>query len=104
MKNFTITFVFLLFVTVLTAQPKYNFNKSIPIESGESWYGGAVNKGSVMPFDNGFSLNLYGNNEGNQAVPLLLSTNGRYVWSEKPFKFSIEAGNLIVNSFNEIKI
>lgn len=104
MKTFTSALAFLLSVTALTAQPKYLFTKSIPIETGEQWFGGAVNKGSVMPFDNGFSLNLYGNNEGNQAAPLLLSTNGRYIWSDKPFKFSIEAGNLIVNSFNEIKI
>jgi alpha-glucosidase (family GH31 glycosyl hydrolase) len=58
----------------------------------------------VMPFQNGFYLNLYGNNEGNQASPLLLSTNGRYIWSDKPFEFSIKGDNLIINSLNEIKI
>lgn len=104
MKILTIVAGFLFLVDVLTAQPPYHFTKIIPVEKQENWYGGAVNKGSVMPFQNGFSMNLYGNNEGNQASPLLLSTNGRYIWSEKPFEFSIKADTLIINSLNEIKV
>jgi len=104
MKIFTIAFAFIFVINVSTAQTPYHFTKSILIESHEQWFGGAVNKGSVMPFENGFSLDLYGNNEGNQASPLLLSANGRYIWSEKPFAFAIKADTLSINSVNEIKI
>lgn len=104
MKTFTIAAVLLFLFKLLPAQIKYPFTKSISIESQENWFGAAVNKGSEMPFANGFSLNLYGNNEGNQASPLLLSTNGRYIWSDKPFDFSIQGGNLIVNSLDEIVV
>lgn len=104
MKIFTIAFAFIFVINVSTAQTPYHFTKSILIESHEQWFGGAVNKGPVMPFENGFSLDLYGNNEGNQASPLLLSANGRYIWSEKPFAFAIKADTLSINSVNEIKI
>jgi hypothetical protein len=42
----------------------------------EHWFGGAVNIGTAMPFPDDYHLNLYGNNEGNQASPFLLSTTG----------------------------
>ncbi len=37
-------------------------------------------------------------NRGNQAVPLLISNMGRYVWSDDPFAFEFKDGNLIVHS------
>ena len=78
MKFYSLIFALSFLIIEAKAQPPYPFTKSIPIEKQEQWFGAAVNKGSVMPFQDGFSLNLYGNNEGNQAAPLLLSTNGRY--------------------------
>ena len=104
MKTFAIAFIFLFTFTGSIGQPVYHFSKSIPIDKNERWFGGAVNKGSAMPFENGFSLNLYGNNEGNQASPLLLSTNGRYIWSDRPFAFTIKADTLFVNSLEQIKV
>jgi alpha-glucosidase len=49
-------------------------------------------------------LNLYGNNRGNQAAPLLLSTNGRFLWSEQPFQFSLSGNQLIVQSIDNISV
>ena len=51
--------------------------ETIRILPGERWYGGAVDDGYKMPFQNGYSLQLYGNCRGNQAAPLLLSSKGR---------------------------
>src|SRR4051812_23410583 len=65
MKTFLITFTFCFTVNIITAQPNDHFHQSISIEKQEQWFGGAVNKGSVMPFADGFELDLYGNNEGN---------------------------------------
>src|SRR4051812_6243675 len=104
MNRFTVSIICLLIIHYSAAQSPYTAARTVTIESGENWFGGAVNKGSVMPFQNGFSLNLYGNNEGNQAVPLLLSTNGRYIWSDQPFQFSIKGDQLTINSSNEIKV
>lgn len=79
------------------AQTNQPVKKIIPIESGEKWFGGTVEDGHVMPFKDNYSFNLYGNNNGNQAAPLLLSTKGRYVWSEEPFEFTVKSDQLIID-------
>ncbi len=71
--------------------------EKIIIHSREKWFGGAVNEGHHMPFQQGYTLNLYGDNRGNQSAPLLLSTDGRYVWSEEPFQFEFTNGQLIIS-------
>lgn len=43
-----------------------------------------------------FDLALQNNN--NQVVPLFLSNKGRYVWSDKPFKFEVNNNQLILDS------
>ncbi len=54
-----------------------------------------------MPFADGYSFDLRGNAAGNQAAPLLLSTNGRFVWSENPFSFRFNNGQLIVADWTD---
>lgn len=75
----------------------------IPIENGECWYGGAVNEGDKMPFQEGYSNSLVDFIQGNQAAPLLLSNKGRFIWSDKPFSYSISNKTLIINE-KEIRI
>jgi alpha-glucosidase len=88
--------VFLLFSAI-----SYSQKTSIARLPGESWWAGIVNKGDQMPFgEKSFSFNFYGDDNGNQASPLLLSTAGRYVWSEKPFRFSIGSDSLIIDKVN----
>ena len=51
-----------------------------------------------MPFGTKpFALDLAGNDLGNQAVPLLISQRGGYVWSEDPFKFEFQDGRLVLS-------
>lgn len=79
---------------------------------GEKWWGGAVADGQQMPFgaaphrrnlatSAGF---LSDDAEGaNQSAPLLLSSRGRIVWSERPFAFSFDAGRLSVTGHSVIQ-
>lgn len=49
--------------------------------------------GSQMPFKENLRLfDLSAENLNNQNVPLLLSSEGRYIWSDKPFSFKVENG------------
>jgi alpha-glucosidase (family GH31 glycosyl hydrolase) len=80
------------------AQTIISSKQVISIDTDEKWYGGTVDDGNMMPFQSGYSFNLYGNNKGNQSAPLLLSTKGRYVWSEQPFQFSIKDRKLIIDN------
>lgn len=77
-------------------------NERIPILVGEKWWGGAVNDGVSMPFENNYSYNMYADLKGNQAQPLLLSNKGRVVWSEAAFKFSLVNGALVIEGSDEI--
>jgi alpha-glucosidase (family GH31 glycosyl hydrolase) len=67
---------------------------------GEYWWGGLSVDGPKMPYTSKTILkrNLYGENAGNQAQPLLISSKGRYIWSEEPIAYEFNAGKLTVTS------
>lgn len=73
---------------------------------GELWWGGVTHHGEFMPFGKTpYSYDMYGEAAGNQAVPLLISNKGRYVWSEDPFRFSFRNDSLIIDkAYAELKI
>lgn len=73
-------------------------SRTILIEPGEEWWGGAVTDGYKMPLAPGYHLNLTGDTRGNQAQPLLVSSHGRYIWSEEPFSFRMFADSLVLES------
>ncbi len=55
-----------------------------------------------MPFRDSSYLTLF-ENGGNQVQPLILTSSGRYVWSDQPFKYHIKDGILhIDNALAEI--
>ncbi|WP_442587305.1 glycoside hydrolase family 31 protein [Pedobacter sp. AW31-3R] len=93
-----------LYVVLLCCSMATNLaaQQTIDITEGEKWYGGAVNNAHLMPFKEGYSLNLYADIQGNQAVPLLLSTKGRYIWSEEPFKFSFSNNQLVLTEVKSV--
>jgi alpha-glucosidase len=110
MKN-NITFLFISAMLVLLI-PTTNINAQSIIKSdslifclpGELWWGGIVNKGEQMPFGKkSFSFNFFANDDGNQSSPLLISNRGRYIWSEKPFRFNFRSDSLIIDkAYGEI--
>ncbi len=69
------------------------------IEAGEYWWGGLSVDGPLMPYgEKEISRDLYADNRGNQAQPLLLSNHGRYVWSEQPIAYTFRNGTLTVTT------
>jgi alpha-glucosidase len=72
----------------------------IPLLPGEHWWGGRVIDASLMPYDAGTKLHrsLHGSVGGNQACPLLVSSAGRFVWSDASFDFSFVGGRLKVEN------
>lgn len=94
----------LLNTTLVNAQNQHK--TEIPFDKDEFWWGGVVAYGSQMPYIKPvkeFNLGLQHNN--NQVVPLFVSNKGRYIWSDKPFKFEINDNTLSVRSdFEKINI
>ena len=74
-----------------------SFVTAIEPQLGEKWWGGAANFGCGMPFeatDHAYDIGRC----GGAAAPFLVSSCGRYVWSDEPFSFSIKEGVLTVES------
>ncbi|SEG99791.1 Glycosyl hydrolases family 31 [Nonomuraea solani] len=69
----------------------------LPIDDGEHWWGGATVDGLSMPFADGFRTDLR-DLGGNQGMPMLLSSKGRYVWSDRPFAIEMTGGELLLSA------
>ena len=72
----------------------------LDIMKGEYWWGGLSTEGHNTPYDANsiVSHDLWANNNGNQSQPLLLSNKGRYVWSDKPIKYSFDGGHIQITT------
>ena len=70
----------------------------LQITPGEYWWGGISSLGHQTPYcdTTTFAFDMWGDNKGNQAQPLLLSNKGRYVWSEQPIKYEFNKGKITV--------
>ena len=65
----------------------------------EKWWGGMVGLGSRMPFEGDLKLlDLSRENLNNQNVPFMLSSEGRYIWSDQAFSFKADNGILTLYS------
>lgn len=81
------------------AQP---YKSTIVSQKAERWWGGLVALGSKMPFRQDTNwVDLSERDLNNQVVPLLISSEGRYVWSEQPFRFRLCNDTLQIESDHE---
>jgi alpha-glucosidase len=68
---------------------------TLTLEPEETWWVGVISESHQMPLtaaSGPFEIDLFANTAGNQVQPLLLSTQGRYVWSEDPFRIDFRDG------------
>jgi len=96
MKKISV-FLILLYSSVVLSQGQDKIE--LTIMPGEYWWAGVSSLGNQTPYDANavVSIDLWGDNRGNQAQPLLLSTKGRYVWSEEPIKYEFNKGAITVS-------
>ena len=60
--------------------------------SAESWWGASVGLGHEQPYTNLPAFDLSTQDANNQLVPLFLSSEGEYMWSDGAFAFSAKDG------------
>jgi alpha-glucosidase (family GH31 glycosyl hydrolase) len=78
------------------AEGEYYF-KSI-LNNGEGWWGGVV-EGPLMPFGKyEYEHDLFGDVKENQGSPVLISSAGRYIWCDEPFRFEFNNDSIEVFS------
>ena len=95
-------FVLLIAVCALCACSQQDCLK-VKMLPGETWWGGLDNTSHwrvegecSLPFDEtmNFTLDFRENSYSNNTVPFLLSSKGRYVWCDEPFKVVFEQGRM----------
>ena len=96
-KSMIYLFFSLFFFTNGISQQAKNIQ--LDFLEGEYWWTGLSSLGYQTPIDqnSSFSFDLWGDNKGNQAQPLLLSSKGRYIWSEEPINVNINNGLINVS-------
>ncbi|MDR0765502.1 MAG: glycoside hydrolase family 31 protein [Odoribacteraceae bacterium] len=100
MKTKTILLLPLLLLAVSLAGQQQHVTR-VAIEPGEHWWGGAVGLGARMPYERLDEYDLATRNNNNQTAPLLLSSKGRYAWSDAPFSFRVDTGIIEIRSRHE---
>lgn len=70
---------------------------------GEKWWGGSSTDGTRSPFDESsvFCRDLQIHSY-NQVMPMFLSSLGRCIWSEKPFRIDFNSGTITLEGSAEI--
>lgn len=69
----------------------------IKANAGEFWWLGITSQGHRQPLGAEFQANIVANTYGNQVQPLLLSSGGRGVWSERGFQVHWKEGALTID-------
>ncbi len=73
--------------------------KEIPMLENEYWWGGSTLDGSKQPFGKETShTSDFRTVCHNQTMPMYLSNKGRVIWSDEPFKVTIENGKFTFDS------
>ena len=70
----------------------------IALLEGERWWGGAGGDGQNQPYGAADGRRIDLRSHGHTSSPLLVSSCGRYVWSEKPFGYEFRGGMLVLDS------
>lgn len=61
------------------------------------WWAGIIHHGDQMPLTEGYKADLSGDTYGNQAQPLILSSQGDVIWSEDAFALQMSPRGLSVD-------
>jgi alpha-glucosidase (family GH31 glycosyl hydrolase) len=97
MNKVLLYFILIPFLgTSIAAQNLQKVELNIAVD--EFWWAGITSHGFQMPYSRNSvaSVDMFGDNVGNQAQPLLISSKGRFIWSEEPIKYQFKGGKLTV--------
>lgn len=67
----------------------------IKLQPGERVWAGKVAQGIDLPVEDTLVIDFH-NNFGNQLTPLILTSAGRYIWSDEPFTAVVTADKIVI--------
>lgn len=65
--------------------------------SAQNWWGASVGLGHEQPYTDLPAFNMLTQDANNQLVPLFLSSEGEYMWSDKAFTFEAKEGKILLS-------
>ncbi len=98
MEMKSVKFVLLAAASLAISVQGASFKSEIALLPGEVWWGGGGGDGQNQPYGLKDSRRINLRRSGATASPLLVSSAGRYVWSEKPFEYQFAKGVLRLDS------
>lgn len=105
MKNLAIVLLGCLMFFLLLISCRHRKVDVIKLADNEKVWVGVISDGHLMPFKESYQFDMYGNNRSNQVQPLILTSNGQYVWSEEPYRFEVMSNKVkIYDDFNSVTI
>ena len=91
--------VCLSFAALVSFRTAFAASRTFPLLPGERWWGGGGGDGQRQPYGGATgSRKVDLRVDGNTSSPLLVSSAGRCLWSEKPFTYQFTNGVLEVSS------
>ncbi len=83
----------------------YKYHQEIVFLDNEYWWGGVVDHGVCMPYEEDYPLtDLNQSHYGNQVTSFFISSKGRYFYSNEPICYQIKNKVLIVDSLYPLTI
>ena len=91
----------------LAAAIAFGDSLNVQFLPGEGWHGGATLFGNDAPYGlktGELKFDIRTDNYSNQSAPFLVSTKGRYIWSDKAFACSIADGRILIEGDAPIEL
>ena len=100
MKRTNLTVTAMLAGLMLSVSAAAQHKSEIPVLAGEKWWGAYTTMGDIMPLSTKPTkqYSLGADNERNQSAPFLVSSYGRYIWSDGPFDFKFDGQKFLIDS------
>ena len=93
-RKIPLVLIFLLLISCVSAQTN---TIDLLLNSYEKVWVGVINDGCLMPLKVGYNADFRDNNYGNQVQPLILTSDGQYIWSEEPYKVELKKDKIIIS-------
>ncbi|MBP5382073.1 MAG: glycoside hydrolase [Bacteroidales bacterium] len=92
MKTRHIIALALAALTLAACGPRKTVIKLLP---GERVWAGKVANGIDLPVEDTLVIDMH-NNFGNQLAPLIMTSAGRYIWSDEPYTATVTADKIVI--------
>lgn len=73
------------------------------LRGGEKWWGVFIGGDYRMPLSEPFAMTDVSNITHRQTVPMLVSSRGRYIWSDEPFSIEFDGENLMIEASSKVE-